>query len=100
MDYSLFLQRDRICLEEAFVPSAIRPSSLQGRLGEPASWSSAPHGQIPPAQAGPLRYSHASGLPAALMRQGLVPIAPQSRPPGHPAPQKASWRLQGRGAAG
>lgn len=35
--FFFFLQRDWICPEEAFVPSAIKPSLLQGPLGGPAS---------------------------------------------------------------
>lgn len=76
------------------MPSVIRPSSLQRPLGGPASWSGGPHGQIPLGQAGPLCYSHAFGLPAALMHQGSIPTSLQSHPPVHPAAQEMSWWLR------
>lgn len=74
--------------------------TLAGTTRWPCLWSGGPHGEIPPAPVGPLRYPHAFGLPAAPMHQGVVPTALQSHSPVHPAPQKASWRLQGTGAAG
>lgn len=85
MDFCLLVfQREWICLEKAFVLFAIRPSSLQGSLGRSASWSRGPHGQIPPAQTGPLCFPHALGSQwhwcTKAVLPGLCRVTPQHVP--------------------
>lgn len=66
-----------------------------GTLGERASWSGGPHGQIPLAQAGSLWHPRAFGFPAALTHQGVVPITLQSHPPPPPGTPQFPGRQTG-----
>lgn len=60
---------------------SIRLSSLQGPVGGSASWSGGPHGQIPPAQTGPLCFPLALGSQwhwcTKAVSPGLCRVTPQ-----------------------
>lgn len=82
MDFCfLGFQREWICLEKAFVHFAIRPSSLQEPVGESASWSGGPHGQIPPAQTGPLCFPLALGSQWHWCTEAVSPGLSAESPP-------------------